>query len=100
MSEGLPLQKADAIEWFRQNWPWEFAGQVAGGGSASRSYNNKDNCPAFVSELAQVVLDEKERAGGAIPAELRKAIGDRRKRMAQRRMSDADFEAGLAIIDD
>lgn len=100
MSEGLPLQKADAIEWFRQNWPWELQDRWPAEDRAGKSYNNKDNCPAFVSELAHVVLDEKERAGGAIPAELRKAVGDRRKRMAQRRVSDADFEAGLAIIDD
>ncbi len=100
MSEGLPLQKADAIEWFRQNWPWEMQDKWPAEDRAGQRYNKKDNCPAFVSLLAQVVLDKKERSGGAIPAELSKAVNDRRKRMAQRRMSDADFEAGLAIIDD
>lgn len=100
MSEGLPLQKSDAIEWFRQNWPWELEDRWPAEDRANKDYNNKDRCPSFVSKFAHVVLDEKERAGGAIPAELRKAVGDRRKRMAQRRISDADFEAGLAIIDD
>ncbi|WP_210168491.1 hypothetical protein [Methylobacterium sp. Leaf469] len=100
ISAGLPLQKSDAIEWFRQNWPWELQDRWPAEDRAGKIYNNKDNCPSFVSEFARVVLDEKERAGGAIPTELHKAVGDRRKRMAQRHVSDADFEAGLAIIDD
>lgn len=100
MSEGLPLQKSDAIEWFRQNWPLDLEDKWPAEDRASKIYGGKDMCPTFVSQLAHVVLNEKERAGGPIPAELRKAVGDRRKRMAQGRVSDTEFEAGLAIIDD
>ena len=100
LSEGFPLQKSDVIEWFRQNWPWELKERWPLDERKSKNYNNKDNCPSFVSEFAHVVLDVKERAGGALPEEFRKAVSERRRRMALRQVTDADFEAGLAMSDD
>lgn len=100
LSEGFPLQKSDVIEWFRQNWPQELNDRWSNEERTSKNYGNKDNCPSFVSEFAHVVLDVKERSGGAVPGEFRKAVSDRRRRMALRHVSDPDFDAGLAISDD
>lgn len=100
ISEGLPLQKADAIDWFRQNWPAELEDQWPRQDRLSKAYRNKDNCPAFVSEFAHVVLDPSERKGGVIPHNIHKAISDRRRRMARGEMTGAEFDDGLAIISD
>lgn len=99
-SEGLPVRKYDAIEWFRHNWPPEMEHQWPASDRFHKVYNNKDNCPAFVSEFAHVVLDESERTGGALPSKWQKAVGDRRRRMSREAATAAEIEGGLGIVED
>ncbi len=98
-SEGLRIQKCDAIDWFRYNWPPEMEHRWPAPDRFHKIYNNKDNCPTFVSEFAQVVLDESERIGGTLPDKLLKAVNDRRRRMARPATAVA-IEPGLTIIED
>lgn len=105
ISEGFPLRKCDAIDWFRANWPAELELQWSLSDRQHKTYTTdtkKDNCPPFVSEFVHVVLEVSERreGSGRTSGEKAKALGERSKRIACRRPTDAEFEDNLEYIED
>jgi hypothetical protein len=100
ISEGLPLKKADAIEWFRQNWPAELEEEWPNRNLQDESRSRKEKIKPFVSGLVNVVLNRTERKGGNVPQIIHRDVIARKRRIARGATIGSEFDDGLAVVPD